>query len=51
MQWGKRVLKIDEGDDNNKDQVTLSCSDGSQYVADMVVGAGTVVFFLLITPK
>jgi len=45
MQWGKRVLKIDERDEDNKQQVTITCADGSQYVADMVVGAGIVNSF------
>ena len=42
MQWGKRVLKIDETNEDNKDQVTITCSDNSEYVADMVVGADGV---------
>ncbi|GJJ74068.1 hypothetical protein EMPS_06426 [Entomortierella parvispora] len=42
MLWGKRVLKVDEDDEANKDQVTITCADGSQYAADMVVGADGV---------
>ncbi|GJJ74067.1 hypothetical protein EMPS_06425 [Entomortierella parvispora] len=42
MQWKKRVLKVDEEDEDNKDQVTITCADGSKYVADMVVGADGV---------
>jgi len=40
--WGKRVLKIDEDNERKKDKVVVTCSDSSEFFADLVTGADGV---------
>jgi len=44
--WGTRVLKIEEKEEH-KDKIVVTCSDNSEYIADMVVGAGTFSFHFI----
>jgi len=37
--WGKRVLKVGESKDH-KNKTHIVCSDNSEYLVDIVVGAG-----------
>lgn len=40
--WGKRVLKLEEDNDNAKDKVLVTCADNTEFTADVVVGADGV---------
>lgn len=40
--WGKRVLKVDEDNEDKKDKVVVTCADNSEFFADLVTGADGV---------